>query len=348
MAADLMLSSAAPTKTYVVEAHTDHPREFLVELAGAVNVRQTDDTFLFKVNTEHGTFWVDQLNPRFWSFHTDMRSDQASPTLDGWVRTRHDLDWMWLPSEHLRHVWPNARTRQVRTDFRSHELLGNDGADTEDLSFQLKGRNAEAFLDFISGSQFKGSVSFDGIETEFGDPDFGHIREGLTRRGRFAVSGDSFALHTQFVSTVVDRYQAFVEACERKAIRYEGWQSEDGGGTIYGGPIGIRFTRSIPDRDAFLGTLFSSRAPFRLWGVPQTTADGDVEVEAVDLHVGQRLAIDIGTDWMRVYLEADGCGNTIARLVSNLQHRFDAALTLVDPELDALTRSGQTTTSASR
>lgn len=69
MAADLTLSSAAPTKTYVVEAHTTSPTEFLAELAGAGNVRPTEDVFLFKVHTAHGAFWVDQLNPRFWSSH---------------------------------------------------------------------------------------------------------------------------------------------------------------------------------------------------------------------------------------------------------------------------------------
>jgi hypothetical protein len=36
-----------------------------------------------------------------------------------------------------------------------------------------------------------------------------------------------------------------------------------------------------------------------------------------------------------VYLERGNCGNTVARLISNLQHHFDGALFLVDPELDA-------------
>ena len=101
-----------------------------------------------------------------------------------------------------------------------------------------------------------------------------------------------------------------------------------------GGPIVIKFSRPIPDQQAFLATLFSSRAPFRLWGMPAVSAEGVAEVEAVDLHVGQRLRVDVGDDWMRIYLEAGGCGNTVARLVSNLQHRFDGALSLIDPVLD--------------
>jgi hypothetical protein len=335
MAAELALTSTSPTKTFVVEAHTEHPDEYLVDLAGRNHVESTEDVFLYKVHTEHGSFWVDQLDSRFWSFHTKMHTDKASHIVNGWIRSRHDLDWMWLPSEHLRHVWPGARTRQAKTDFRSHELLGESGADTEDLRFHLSGRNAEKFLDFVSNSPYRAAISFYGIEADISDPDFGFVKEALSRSGKFAVSGDSFMLHTQFVSAIVGRYGKLIRLCEERAIGYHSWNSEEGGGTFSGGPIGIRFSKPILDFDAFLTALFSSRAPFRLWGIPQPGVDGTVEVEAVDLHVGQRLTIDVGESWMRIYLEPGGCGNTVARLVSNLQHRFDAALSMVDPDLDA-------------
>jgi hypothetical protein len=97
-------------------------------------------------------------------------------------------------------------------------------------------------------------------------------------------------------------------------------------------PVGIRFSRPIPDLPAFCEELFSSRAPFRLWGQPFVTDDG-ASVEAVDLHVGQRLSMELGYDWMRVYLHAGSCGNTVARLISNLQTRFDGALSLTHPGL---------------
>jgi hypothetical protein len=335
MADDLALDAGSPTKTFVLETHTDRPGTYLADLAGADNVEPTDDAFLFRVRTEHGRFWVDQLNGRFWSFHTDMRSDQAAATIGGWVASRRDLDWMWLPSEHLRHVWPGATTRRVRTDFRGGALIGAEGADTEDLRLQLSGRDAEKLLDLISTTEFRSAVSFDGVQTYLADSDFGEASEAVNRMGKFAVSGDSFELHQQFVNLVVSRYSALVSLCEQKAIRWESLHSMEGGGRVGGGPIVIKFSRPITDQAAFLYEVFSSRVPFRLWGIPQVSYDGVAEIEAVDLHVGQRLGIDVGEDWMRIYLQAGGCGNTVARLVSNLQHRFDGALSMVDPELDA-------------
>jgi hypothetical protein len=61
--------------------------------------------------------------------------------------------------------------------------------------------------------------------------------------------------------------------------------------------------------------------------------NGIAEVEAVDLHVGRKLRFDIGSDWLRIYVFEGGCGNSVARLITNLQHHFDGALALLDPEL---------------
>jgi len=152
------------------------------------------------------------------------------------------------------------------------------------------------------------------------------------------ASSSSTAL---FVQMVINRYAHLVESIETLSLRYGPLSDEDvttlqdnyaGGASFAGMPIGIQFSRPIPDLPAFCEELFSSRAPFRLWGQPAVTED-EALVEAVDLHAGQRITIEVGHDWMRVYLYAGSCGNTIARLISNLQTRFDGALALTHPDL---------------
>ena len=46
---------------------------------------------------------------------------------------------------------------------------------------------------------------------------------------------------------------------------------------------------------------------------------------------------------MRVYLERGCCGNTVARLLTNLQHSFDSRLSLSDPDLQAAMNAGSRT-----
>jgi hypothetical protein len=336
MGRHLSLSPSSPTKSFVVEVHAPDPTSYLEDLVGQSNVEPTADAYLFRAHTEHGTFWVDQLDERFWTFHTDMPTEQAYGFLRDHVEARRELDWMWLPSEHLRHVWPGAVSRQVRTDFKGGQYIGKTTAARE-LKVQLSGQDADRLLDLIaSDSRYRAAVSFDSIQTSVMEPEIGQISEAVNRMGRFAVSGDSLELHLLLVGAVVQRYRQLVELCEHRSIT---WQTFNGsgyetGGTVTGGPLVIELSRPVEDLNGFVDDLFSARRPFRLWGVPQLAGD-TVEVEAVDLHVGQRLRMDLGRDWIRIYLEAGSCGNTVARLVSNLQHRLDGALRLKDPQLDA-------------
>lgn len=343
MAEALALDPTSPTKTFVLEVHTDDPSEYLADMVGQADLEATEDAYLFKARVGANVFWVDQLDERFWSFHTDMPARAASAFLRDQIERRRDLDWMWLPSGHLRRPWPHTLSSRVRTQFSGGRFLPEDSA-VSDLRVQLSGRSAEQLLDLIQRDPlYSSAVSFESVQTTLAVDDVGVVTEGMNRMGRFAVFGDSFELHLAFIRTVVSHYREFVELCERKSL---GWDAlPDGGGMVSGGPITIHFSRPIEDMDRFVSELLAVRRPFRLWGVPDIV-DGVAQVEAVDLHVGQRLRLDIGREWLRVYLERGNCGNTVARLISNLQHHFDGALSLVDPELDAAASARQRAVSA--
>jgi hypothetical protein len=344
----LPMNSSLPLKTFVLEVHTTEPESYLEDLAGRGNVDSSDDAFLSKVyiRESHGVLWVDRLNPRFWTFHTVMPAKDAAGWLNDKVETRRDLDWMWLPSDHLRRLSPGALSRKVRTVFDGERLVGPDDA-AQDLKVQLTGRDAERLLDKIATlDSYRSAVSFDSVEVLIDDPDLGVLREAVKRHGSFAASGDSFVHHAQFVGAVVDRYSHLVESVERLALKFEPLESagkstrgvDEGGARYSGTPIGIKFSRHILDLPRFCAELFNSRAPFRLWGQP-TIIDDIATVDAVDLHVGQRVRIDVGSDWIRIYILAGSCGNTVARLISNLQSRFDSALRLTHAGLQgAVTR----------
>lgn len=345
MGSALALDPTSPTKTFVLEVHSEDPSADLADMVGSSRLEPTDDAYLFRAHVGEHLFWVDQLDDRFWSFHTDMPVREASAFLRQQIERRRDLDWMWLPSGHLRNAWPQSVSQQVRTRFQGERFLPDDSA-VSDLRVQLSGSAAEQLLDLIqSNPAYSSAVSFDSVQTTLTVDNLGMLTEGVTRMGRFAAFGDSFELHLAFIRNVVDHYRRFVELCEQRAI---GWHSlPDGGGVVSGGPITIRFSRAIEDMDRFVNELLAVRRPFRLWGVPEIVG-GAAQIDAVDLHVGERLRFDIGRDWLRVYLERGSCGNTVARLISNLQHHFDGALWLADAELDAAASAQHRTTTASK
>jgi len=341
------LDGAVPAKSFVVEVHTDDPSGYLSEIAGRGNVEPTKDTYLSRVLVPNGEFWVDRLQQRFWVFHTIMPSSLAASWLRDRVESRRDTDWMWLPSSHLRHIAPGAAPHRVRTDFDGTRLVAADDA-AYDLRVQLTGSHAERLLDQISAMpEYRAAVSFSSVEVHLDDSELGALREAVKRSGLFAARGDDFAYHAQFVRSAIGRYARFVETVEAMAMGFsplpsalaprmatDGEVSADdyAGASFNGTPIGIRFSRQIADLAGFCEEVFSSRAPFRLWGQPMV-ADNVAFVDAVDLHIGRRLGVEVGRNWMRVYLNAGTCGNTVARLISNLQTRFDGALSLTSSDL---------------
>jgi hypothetical protein len=62
LAQRLALDPTAPTKTFVLEVHTDDPENYLNGLFGENAVTGTTDAFLYHASLDGGEMWVDQLD----------------------------------------------------------------------------------------------------------------------------------------------------------------------------------------------------------------------------------------------------------------------------------------------
>ena len=325
-------------KTLVLEAHREQSTtaEYLQEVFGPRRVQSTDDVHLHRVDAgDEVVFTVDDLDRRFWSFHSTSPTHLA---LRAKVSERRDLDFVWLPTQHLRQVRSGCRPSFVKADFQGAATRSVD--DIQDLSISVRGRDADRLLDTVSRNNGHGhAFSIDRVTIPIEDGDFGFVEQAVNRRAHFIARGNSFALHQQVVADVVGRYRAFVEAVEARTTRFHSL-GEEGGGALGGRPIEIGFSRPLPSIASLFDELFSSREPFRLWGL-YSADERYGECDAVDLHVGASLRVEAQPEFLRVQIYDGACGNTVARLVSNLQHRVDGALRIVDTELDALLNLAQ-------
>jgi hypothetical protein len=98
------------------------------------------------------------------------------------------------------------------------------------------------------------------------------------------------------------------------------------GVTVEGVPLEVEFQPAVGDLRLFCDNLLSGQGPFKLWGIPEFLADDYATVRAVDLHVGHILMLEICPEFMRVYLPPHTCGNTILRLITNLQGHLDSRI----------------------
>jgi len=157
-----------------------------------------------------------------------------------------------------------------------------------------------------------------------------YIIDELNEQGRFKAAGNSINLHNQTVSQFLYSYRSFILDIERAArIRSHG--HGEGGGSLEGDPLVLEFPKPLRSFKTFVKELVSCRTPLKIWGIVEEVRSDFVQVEAVDLHTSSRLRLDITPEYLRIYLGPEACGNTVARLLRNLQSHVDSTIKLHIP-----------------
>jgi hypothetical protein len=320
-------------KTFAVEVNgADDPETALAALADIATERglvssSTEDEAIMAVWDSTGSFFVDVLTPRYWLFHTTSSAAWAGKFMRDAIGNSTDLDRCWFPWELLKQVMKTGgRPKWFKSDFLGNDLLPADNVAARRMRMQFEGDDASDVLDILVGTdRLKPATALSQVATEVSGAGLGTNDELVTNAGRFVARGQSFELHVGFVGQAITTYAGLVSRTEdRYGFR---WHAEEGVGLRFDGePVLVELGREIKDMDRFVTGLFAAREPFRLWAVPNFVSDSYVEAEVVDLHVGQHFRMDISPNFLRLFLPASACGNTVLRLVTNLQHRFNATI----------------------
>jgi hypothetical protein len=303
------------------------PWDLLAKIAEQIHgyVGLTSDPTLAMLATENGGFFVDLLDSRFWLLHTTSSAGWSRSVLRSLIARNRDIDSCWLTLDRVEHLRKRGQERWFKADFRGSELLPPDGVKGRRLKVQLEGDDP-LDLQALLREHYPSSTAVTSVALRLETPDVGHVDVAANYQGVFQSRGTSFDLHLGLAANTIQAYGASVRAAEEQlGIRWGEGDGDGSGLTMHGGVVEISFVRSITNMDHFLDGLFSCREPFRLWAVPRYVTPSLVEAEVVDLHVGRQFRMDIFTDGIRVYLPSDACGNTLFRLLANLQHRYDAA-----------------------
>lgn len=327
----------AVVKTYVIEVNgTDTSGEAIErvgELATEWDLRwaPTTDPALALTWRDGIHLFVDTLDPRFWLIHTASSASAVNAFLKKAMWAGKGLDRCWFSQAFLRQLQGRGKPRWFKTSFEGVRLLPEGGIPARRLKVQLEGDATDGLLDLLLHQEsYRHATALTAVATRLSDSALGSLDEFVTSSGRFTTAGDSFELHVGYVSQAVAEYRASVESVEKR-YRFSWTGSDEAGVSMKGETLTLELGRPIPDLDFFMAGLFSCREPFRLWAVPAEVGPDYFEAEVVDLHVGAQMRMDITPNRLRMYLPHDACGNTVLRLVTNLQHHLDA--TIADPAL---------------
>ena len=315
-------------KTFMLESDDGFPRQAELERM-SYEVTDTGLDAIKIMTVKEGDrrhqFYLDVSDKRFFKLHTNHKSE----TVDRIIKTltddrNHTLDNTWLYHDMLKRL-----ACKPGNDFRgfgisySNTLVKED--DLENLTLNIRGSMASEVEDLIRGhDRLKKAGAYDKVSISRGggaDP-YECVQDDVHNYGYFAVKhGKSVQDHLHIVDYCQEEYSKTVLGVENERI---GVREVDGERFLDGNSFYFEFPNRIADLDAFIDRVFDSTRPFQLWGLKQQIRDGYYKILAVDLHTGNPMDFEIADDMMRAYIFKGSCGNTILRLLTNLQIYFDS------------------------
>ena len=276
-------------------------------------------------------FFLDVADKRLPTLHTNARAEDVGRVVDALADEAHGtFDNMWMHHRMLERI--AGSVGGGLTGFKAR-YVGNaparagDGSAPSgggDTHVSIHGPEAERLKRLLRGDgDFRDMATYRSVSILRGRPgsESGHAQVDILNTGYFAARGGGSARdHLDIVDgsrNIYSRAVSGVEACQLGTDA----RCEDPG--IAGGQV-LNFVlpSTIADAERFVDMLFNCAKPFRLGGIKSVVEPGYYKVLAVDLHTGGPLTFEIAAGMMRIYLRQGSCGNTIMRLLTNLQSLY--------------------------
>jgi hypothetical protein len=275
---------------------------------------------LWKLEDGSARTFVDTLNPRFWQIHSTSSSSSVARLLKRITTRFTQLDSAWLPSGQLQQL--EGRRLWIKSTFNGDTLLGSEAPERR-WRARFEGEAPDELLHLLADTRYARATALAGVGSIVEEPGIGRAHVVADFRGSFVFgAGGDFEVGASVLWNVVRRYEALIRSLEdRHQLKLE--YGEHGGFAIDGDVALIEFPERV-DPQLLVEGLFTTKEPFRLWAVPKQIAEEEWEANAVDLHVGQPLRLEISPYRVRLLLDEDTCGNTLARMLTNLQRHLDA------------------------
>lgn len=350
-------SSRKPVKTYMLEtvAHGMSIPALATVLPSEVLLERVDDQMHRVRDARHGGEVIgllEELDVRHPVLYTTMSAQES----DKWVRTTVDsnpwLDRLWLSSTILYELWQYVQRtvpphRYIRLGFE-HEAryevsnllvseieAGSDEAESEEeddaTGIYVERRRSRVQLSERLGVLRERLPQLTSLYNPLNSlvqlqiPGGGRGGHLLHFDGKATNRSDSFLEHRATVNHVLRLYKGATEAAERR-LWTDSTEADGDGFRIEGAPVLLRFRDPLDvatfNRFVDLG-LRRRTSRFRIGGFVQRRGESKVQLAAIDRHLWQPFLMEATTKQLSAVLPSGTCGNTIHRLVTNVQRYLD-------------------------
>ena len=353
------LESVKPTRqlvqTYMLEtARDNHNTPELTDLfPERIRIHRLDDTLYRVEDEEHESRIVGLLeafNSRHPVFFTTLRAEESSK----WVREIVDsnpwLDRLWLSSPILFQLWNHVQSttspeRYIRLGFnhetryempsdldRFEEYESESVSDHEDSGQSLIERRPSIVtiterLSFLSKRLDSLTENYDPlhslVQLQIPDADRGgHL---LYHNGQITNRSESFIGHRAIAKRIIRFYRHLTEYAEN-LLWMNAAEQDTGSYTFCGAPLTIKFSKPLSPTtfERFIDLGFRRKSSrLRIGGFISKHGPTKVHITAIDRHLWQPLLLEVTSKQILGLLPRGTCGNTVHRLVTNVQQDLD-------------------------
>ena len=343
-------------KTYMLETarHSSATPEMDSLFPKHVHLHRLDDTLYRVEDSEHQDQVVGLLEV------LERRHPVLYTTLDAnvsnrWVRQAVDrnpwLDRLWLSSPILFELWNYVKRttpshRYVRLGFE-HEAFyeathAPDESRDEGID-ETESVSDDSARDLVERRRSRVTLTERLGELQAKLPDFLELYDPMHSMVQLQIpSGDrgghllyhdghatnrsgSFVEHRQEIAKVLRLYRTVTEHSEDR-LWLETTEVDNDGFTVKGAPVTIRFSRPLSEETfaRFVDVGLKRRTSrLRIGGYITWRGPTKVHVAAIDRHLWQPLLLEATSRQLTAVLPHGTCGNTIHRLVTNVQRWLD-------------------------
>ena len=313
---------------------------------------------LFGKDEQISLGFLEQLSERHFAFYTPLKTKEIEPHLKNIIFNHSQWDFAWFSGIVLNILWqdyilplsPHRFTKMTFEYEARFERFGkindwieqtskDDGNTEEDLveqgeNFMERRASVIAITERVNNIQ-SFLPKLQSIHSPFRSlrtlrlPASEHGGYELWNWGKMTFRSPSFTEGRSNLITLTQMYRDATESIERMAWLYAEKLPAINGLRLKGVPITIKFSETIQQQvfEQFIHSVFGqSRNLFRLWGNPIQRSDSYYYVHAVDLHLWKPIGLELTPSYFRLLLPQGTCGNTVHRLVQNIQRYLVPAI----------------------
>lgn len=147
------------------------------------------------------------------------------------------------------------------------------------------------------------------------------------RNGKVTNRSDSFFDHRTQIRETINDYKLITETLEAKTwLNFDIYRDKEDGVKFQGSPVVFKFPTPLKEQvfTNFIDSTFPNGSePFKILGKPMWINNNKVHIYGTDINLWQKVNLELSREEFIIILPSGTCGNTIHRLVTNIQRYLD-------------------------